>query len=383
MLARVVLLAMAAALPAVTADWNAQFAADYLDARQEQWFAWPTANEDKSGPCLSCHTGLTYLLARPALRRVLGESAPTRYESGLLDSIRRRLSLDKPDRFAPREKEPMASQLLGVESVLAPLLLSMNDAGKDTVSRDTEQAFDRMWSLQVKAGQAKGSWHWNSLDLDRWEEPQSAFYGASLAALAVGVAPGDYRNDPRSRMNREMLLTYLQNHQRAQPLHNRLVLVWAAAHLPGALQEAERQSIIDAVLRSQNTDGGWTIQSLGPWAKHPRAPRSPGSNAYATALAGFVLQRAGVPESHSAVGRALSWLRTRQDSKGGFWEAMSMNKRYDAGSMPAHFMRDAATAFATLALTEANAHRVQLPASSHSARKASDGSMSVIRRAGR
>src|SRR5947209_15415043 len=49
-------------------DWDKRLAADYLDARQKAWLAWPTAN--KNGvPCVSCHTGVTYLLARPALRQ--------------------------------------------------------------------------------------------------------------------------------------------------------------------------------------------------------------------------------------------------------------------------------------------------------------------------
>ena len=30
------------------------------------------------GTCFSCHTNMTYLLARPVLRAALGESAPTR-----------------------------------------------------------------------------------------------------------------------------------------------------------------------------------------------------------------------------------------------------------------------------------------------------------------
>jgi hypothetical protein len=31
-------------------------------------------------PCVSCHTGMTYLLARPVLRRALHESEPTTFE---------------------------------------------------------------------------------------------------------------------------------------------------------------------------------------------------------------------------------------------------------------------------------------------------------------
>ncbi len=91
---------------------------------------------------------------------------------------------------------------------------------------------------------------------------------------------------------------------------------------------------------------------FGPWPKHPQAPRSKGSNAYATALVAFILQRIGVTASDPGLNRALGWLRAHQDPKAGFREAPSMNKKYDTGSMPLHFMRDAATAFAALALME-------------------------------
>ena len=56
------------------ADWSPRLAADYLDSREKEWFAWKTA-QTPSGPCVSCHTGVTYLLVRPELRRKLGETA--------------------------------------------------------------------------------------------------------------------------------------------------------------------------------------------------------------------------------------------------------------------------------------------------------------------
>jgi hypothetical protein len=62
--------------------WDPALAATYIDARQEAWFAWPRA-ASPNGPCISCHAGVPYLLARPALRKLLHESTPTMYETGL------------------------------------------------------------------------------------------------------------------------------------------------------------------------------------------------------------------------------------------------------------------------------------------------------------
>src|SRR5262249_7430797 len=75
-----------AAVPVRGAGWSPQLAAKYLDERQREWFAWPQA-QSPNGPCVSCHTGMPYLVARPALRRLLKETQPTMYETGLLDRL--------------------------------------------------------------------------------------------------------------------------------------------------------------------------------------------------------------------------------------------------------------------------------------------------------
>jgi hypothetical protein len=135
-----------------------------------------------------------------------------------------------------------------------------------------------------------------------------------------------------------------------------LLLLWASAKLPDVLPEATRRQILSEVWQKQQADGGWTIESLGPWKKREAAPPSEGSNSYATALAAFTLQQAGIPRSDARMIRATDWLKAHQDTETGSWRAVSMNKKYEAGSMPLLFMRDAATAFAALALLDADGH---------------------------
>jgi hypothetical protein len=50
---------------------------------------------------------------------------------------------------------------------------------------------------------------------------------------------------------------------------------------------------------------------------------------------------------------------SHQDRESGYWAADSMNKQYEADSMPSRFMQDAATAFAALGLLgpPSNDHR--------------------------
>src|SRR5262252_7729983 len=90
MLSRLGLLSVLSAGAILAADWNPRLAADYLDSRQKEWFDWPTATANTGTACISCHTNLSYLVARPVLRRALGESQPTPYETRFLEIMRSR-----------------------------------------------------------------------------------------------------------------------------------------------------------------------------------------------------------------------------------------------------------------------------------------------------
>jgi squalene-hopene/tetraprenyl-beta-curcumene cyclase len=320
------------AMPLMAEDWNPQLAANYLDAQQKRWFEWKVASAH-GGPCVSCHTGLTYLVARPMLRRALAETSPTSYEIGYRDGLRARLEPGTKTMFGDATKQPARA---GVEAVIAAFALP------------EEPAFERMWSLQKE-----GTWPWFSLNLDPWETEKSPFYGATLAALAIGEAPAAYKQKPAVRERVAELATYLERERESQPLHNRLMLLWASAKLPSVLQAPARTKLIDEVWRAQSEDGGWTMDVLGPWKARDAAPASSGTNAYATAFTAFALQKGGVPASDPRLVRALGWLKAHQDRTTGGWNAVSMNKSYPAGSHQADFMRDAATSFAVLALLTA------------------------------
>lgn len=308
-------------LPALAsaADWNPRAAADYLDARQQQWFAWSGANANAK-PCVSCHTGLPYLLARPALRRVLHESGPTLYETGLLDSLRGRVALRDPKEINPRLSEPHGSEAAGVEAIFAAFFLR------------TPAALDRMWALQGR----DGAWAWNSYNLQPWEMPNSAYFGAALAALAARDSKTPAAERLRSYLSRELF------HQ--QPLHNSLMAVWA-----GAVSDAQRKEALDQLWSRQNSDGSWALAALGPWRIGEAADYTDLTHTFATAFAAAVAQEIGIPRSDPRLARALAWLRARQDAKG-YWEAASLNHDYPKGSMQEGFMRDATTAWAALAL---------------------------------
>jgi hypothetical protein len=326
--------------PTRGADWNLQLAAEYLDTRQKAWFAWKSA-ASPDGPCVSCHTGMPYLLARPALRRALGEREPTVYEQGLLGRLHAKAGSKPP------------SPIRDVEVIFTAMFLAERDADRSMRSA-TRLAFEQLWALQLREGATKGAWRWYVADLDPWEHSGSALYGASLAALAVGRTPADYRSVPSVAESIAALIGYLRDSSRQPgPLHDRVAVLWAASTLPGVMSGAERAQLIREIFEKQSTDGSWDAEDLGPWMPRPTAPSAEGGNSYATAFVAYVLGQAGIAPSHPGLARALTWLVDHQDSKTGAWPASSMNKRYPVDSMQALFMQDAATAFASLALIEA------------------------------
>ncbi len=79
------------------------------------------------------------------------------------------------------------------------------------------------------------------------------------------------------------------------------------------------------------------------------------SDGYATALITFSLEQAGIPRTDPCLGQGLSWLAHKQDRAEGLWPSASVNLHRDPSSNVGHFMDDAATAFAVLALTGDNA----------------------------
>jgi len=146
------------------------------------------------------------------------------------------------------------------------------------------------------------------------------------------------------------LTSYLRQSQKTQPLHNRLFLLWASAKLHDLLPETEKRAILNELWRKQEADGGWTMASLGQWKKRAGAPAATGSNSYATALAAFTTEQAGVRQTQPGLSKALAWLRIHQNRQGGYWAAESMNHPHEPGTLPEKFMSDAATGYAVAAL---------------------------------
>ena len=132
------------------------------------------------------------------------------------------------------------------------------------------------------------------------------------------------------------------------------MLLWASSELSGLLTEEQSRLIVDGILHLQNNDGGWSLTSLGSWDREDGYRPAPGSDAYATGLITFALQKSGVSPSQKNLGKALDWLVKNQNPTEGYWPASSLNKEHEPTSERGFMLTDAATAFAVLALTYAD-----------------------------
>jgi len=347
------LICQAAAVTPKAPDWDAAAAARYLDGRLAWWRQWPKAQRDHGTVCVSCHTSLPYVLARPALRSQLGDSRRTAPELAMIDDVVKRVWLwNEVEPFYPDQSVgvPKSSESRGVESVLNALILATRDQERGALGPDTRQAFANMWALQMRSGDRKGGFAWLNFSLEPFESPSAPYWGATLAALAVARAPAGYRDDPAVAPQIEALRGFLRTGAVGHPLYTRTLVLWADSELHGVLDAEQRQAIVQDLVAAQGPDGGWSLPSLSDWRRVDKSVLPEASDGYATAVVALVLRHAAMPSAAGSLKAARGWLILHQDKASGAMPAKSINKDRPVGSDPYLFMTDEATGMAVLAL---------------------------------
>ena len=222
-------------LPVISADepmaagFSAEKAARYLDRSALNWV--------KTKKCATCHTNLFYLVARPALRTILPDSGEVRsfYE----------------DYRKVRWQNNAPTEAAGFWPIVVGTGLTFNDAqttGKlGDVARDV---LDMMWTVQ----RADGGWNWPDCDYAPMEIDDH--YGVTIAALTVGIAPGEYAKTPQSRGTRKAAGLYEgQSAQVAAPSRH------AGLEFRQDRRDRDRgaaKRTLAELLALQLEDGGWS-----------------------------------------------------------------------------------------------------------------------------
>jgi hypothetical protein len=338
------------AAPAAGADWDRQAAARYLDSREVWWQGWDHAQRDHDTVCVSCHTQAPFAMARPMLHD-RGDD-PAAAETAMLAGVEKRVRMWKdvlPFYSDARYGTGKEIESRNAEAVLNAIILASSDARRGHLRDVTRLAFDNAWALQSKTGDEAGAWVWQNFDYTPWESKESQYYWAATVAETVASAPDNYRGDASVIGNLAALRVYLLGHYAAQPLLNKIVVLWASARFPGLLTPAQRKALVADIDGHQHEDGGWSLADLGTWQRRDKTPIETRSDGYATGIVVLAFEENRIANSY--VNRGLQWLVANQDKTTGAWPAWSLNKNRDPKSDVGMFMSDAATGYAVLALT--------------------------------
>lgn len=289
-------------------------AAEYLDGVGVGW--------TRDRKCITCHTNMPYLLARPLLP---GDAGWKEVRAFLEKDVASWVNGGKPrgEAYVVAIAFAMAFNDAQTTGQLHPL---------------TKAALDRMWKGQKPTGE----WAWLKCDWPPMEHDD--YYGATLAALAVGIAPGEYAQTDAAKAGAEKLRAYFKKTP-APDLHHKAMLLWASTALPGLLTADEQKQVVADLKAKQHDDGGWGLPSLGTYKRRDKTANDPNapSDGYATGLAVYVLRKANVPASDTAVKKGAAWLKANQ-RESGRWYTRSLNND------KAHYITNAGSAFCVLAL---------------------------------
>jgi hypothetical protein len=226
-------------------------------------------------------------LARPALAQKLGETAAGLVERQLIANLKKRVenwdkivsrSTGGKNLFLPFYSGGRKPSALGTEAVLNALVLANYDArrARGVLSASTKKALHHLWGQQ----QPDGAWLWLDFGLNPWEK-DGTYYGAALAAVALGTAGKQYYDRADIRAQVGGLKKYLQSQLPIQPLHHRVLALWASSQLPGILSRVDQDRLMEELFKAQEADGGWGLPKLKQGVRKRRmalSGRLPGSS---------------------------------------------------------------------------------------------------------
>ena len=292
--------------------------------------------------CVSCHTNGTYMVTRPALSVSLGQP-PEDTRQFFLTTLSK-LQEEKLDRL---KQSTRPAQIIYIAAGLS----EWDAHVAKQLSPETEKSLELMFSIQTENGT------WGSLDC--WPPFESdAYHEATVAAMAAATAPGWLQKTEASdnaalKTAIEKLKNYLRTEKPAHD-YSRTLLLWANSRMTDLLNAEQKQELIDALLKHQRADGGWSIRTFAApetWGSGNRAPKlkaepefaDPPSDGHMTGLAVIVLREAGIGADDPRVQKGIAWLKANQRESGRWWTRSLNTDTW-------HFITYSGTAYPLLAL---------------------------------
>jgi len=309
---------------AVLGAYSEEKAKVFLDDTSTKWV--------KQNRCGTCHTTVSYLMARPLIGKASDRAAWNGVRASVSDFTAEQIATHSP-----------AAAFFAASTAAA---LAVGDAAAERpLQPDTRALFDYLWASQASDG--------------AWDTPQRGAlpflerdrpYSALLVALAIGYAPGRYYEDSTARAGFAKLQAFIRGNLPGN-LHDKAVLLWASVRTPGLLNGEEQAAYARSLLDLQKQDGGWALPSLGTWPRHDGAPNDPGSDSdgYATSLAALVLCQRGYGTRDASIRRAVAWIRRHQRASGRWYTRSLYSDRFQ------NYLSNMATAYAVMALSSCRA----------------------------
>ena len=304
----------------IRASFSAKQAARYLDNASLNW--------QKRRNCVTCHTNMPYLMARPSLSDAMPDSGEVR-------SFFEDYYLTRWEKGNKQPEKPYRPVVIGAA-------LAFNDAQTTGALSDVaRKTLDLMWTTQGE----NGAWNWAKCGWAPMEIDDH--YGVTLAVLAAGIAPGGYARTQSAKAGLEKARKYLKAHP-APSLHHRIMIAWASLRIGGLMEKKDREKVLDTMLSMQLANGGWSTPSfLADWKTYARKDGKPhdlnSSDAYGTGLALVVAREMGVPATDERLQRGVAWLKSNQ-RESGKWFSRSPVKDSK------HYFTNTGCAFALLGL---------------------------------
>lgn len=299
--------------------YSLQQAVHFLDSAAVSW--------QKTRNCMTCHTNYLYLMARPMVDADVPAHETVR-------EYAEKLITDRWPERGPR---------WDAEVAMTAAVLAHNDAATTGELHPlARQALDRMWTVQREDGGIE----WLKCDWPPMEHDD--YFGATIMALAAGVAPDDYAQTPAAAEGLAKLREYFAANE-PPSLHHQGMLAWVSTYVDGILDDAARQSAINELLALQHDDGGWGLAQLGPFERHDGAPQDlDTSDGYGTGFVIFIARQCGIAADHPQLARGIAWLKQNQRASGR-WFTRSAYKDNT------HFITHAGTNWAVMALAACGA----------------------------